>query len=103
MALDWREGRMAIIKKRRSEKCFEVAEAQSKSTDPLDQALAQINQIVGTINRRMEDSTSKDIQETANRNLEAYLNLVEGKEVDNEGKRDEEDAKAPLLTGGPSP
>jgi len=69
---------MAIIRKRRSEKCFEVAEAQSKSTDPLDQALAQINQIVGMVNRRMEDSTSKDIQETASRNLEAYLSSIEG-------------------------
>lgn len=75
------------IQGRRSDQCFKIAEEQSKSQDPLDQALAQINMIVGTINRRMEDLTSSDLQKNATESLEAYLNKVEGKEISDEQVR----------------
>ena len=68
------------IRGRRSDKCFKVAMEQSKSPDPLDQALSQINQIVGMVNRRQEDLTSGDLQKNAAENLEAYLNTIEGGE-----------------------
>jgi hypothetical protein len=81
--------KMAKISKRRSDRCLreaeknlKAAEASVKSGDPeealINYALAEINQIVGIVNRRMEDLNSADTREQANRNLEAYLAVVEG-------------------------
>ena len=70
-------------KGRRSDICLKVLMEQSKSQDPLDQALSQINLIVGMVNRRMEDLTSSDLQRNAADNLEAYLSKVESGELKN--------------------
>ena len=70
------------IQGRRSDLCLKIAEEQSKSKDPLDLALSQINLIVGMVNRRMEDLTSYDLQRNAVKSLEAYLNKVESGELE---------------------
>ena len=58
---------------RRSQACLKMAAKQRKSKDPLDQALAEINQIVGLTNQRMESLDTNDMKENADRNLDAYL------------------------------
>jgi len=93
------------IKGRRSDLCLKVSTEQSKSKDPLDQALAQINLIVRMVNRRMEDLTSSDLQRNAARSLEAYLNKVESGELEHANLeaplhlRDDgsDERKAPIL------